>query len=317
MRSPLHKSMEFQAAVDSVGLDGLGIVYKGPPSYASSTSPKVTGQPRWRDTSKRTHYPHHRRTSTAAIIALAQKQSLTPQKVIALFSIVASATYLARALPPLWPNEPASVYNPRVVYHPAEIYEAMRPVDPKHRSKKARKSPLKAPRRPQIIVNSETAQSVEQAKAKANQDSFTNFFDQVEPKYWKNVNDKNYRKAEKELLGAKAGLDAQVLGKAVPKGQEEDFAMVDDLASEDVEALILDEEEDAMVRSLSTISLFLADLLRSMMPELSQRTNQKYGTMQSISTRTRRSSRSQTPFLYLFVALIARQARVQISLSPV
>lgn len=306
--------MEFQAAVDSVGLDGLGIVYKGPPSYASSTSPKVTGQPRWRDTSRR---PHHRRTSTAAIIALAQKQSLTPQKVIAIFSIGASATYLARALPPLWPNEPTSVYNPRVVYHPAEIYEAMRPADPKHRSKKARKAPLKAPRRPQIIVSSETAQSVEQAKAKANQDSFANFFDQVEPKYWKNVNDKNYRKAEKELLGAKSGLDGQVLGKAVPKGQEEDFAMVDDLASEDVEALILDEEEDAMVRSLSTVCHLIADTSRSMMPERSQRTNQKFGTMQSTSTPMRRLLRSPTLFLYLFVALTTHQARVQTSLSPV
>jgi len=251
--------------------DGLGIELQSaipnsgkPPAYATATSPKL-GQARWTtSSSKRPHYAHHRRVSTAAIIALASKSTLTPSKVLGLFAIVASASYLARALPLLWHVESTSVYNPAVVYHPAEIYEAMRPIQ--NTLSTTRKS--KKPKSDRFLSQqkargagagtNQKAQSVHQAKA-ANK--FLDFFDQVDPKSWKGKKgdldvvaydgvQRSYEELNRvsKVVGDEEDDTFQLesaLSIAKSSVEEEDYIMEDNTITEDLEAEILDEEEDA------------------------------------------------------------------------
>ena len=139
IRSPLHKQIGFPTAVTSgLGLS-TGELRENTPSRSSysaaSSSAHSLGvhahygqsNPAWiaSSPSKRPHR-RHRRVDTSSLIAIMSKPVLTPTRVLSLFTIVATASYLGRSLPLFQPEPPVRGYNPSVVYHAADAYEPLR-----------------------------------------------------------------------------------------------------------------------------------------------------------------------------------------------
>lgn len=144
LRSPLAKEIARfgcspQSSDEEDGDDEPEYISKGN-SYQSNAfglfaSPPSYAPPQWMERSQRKmereiFKRHHRRISTNSLIALARRHknpSLTLQRILALFAVVAMASYLARLLPlffiPKGIMQPA--YNAEVYHKPLVAYEVL------------------------------------------------------------------------------------------------------------------------------------------------------------------------------------------------